>query len=255
MDSSEYHRIAQAEDHHWWYVSTRRLLRELLVETLQPGIVSLDVGAGPGGNGAWLAQYGPVIALDYEPIALEYVRTRRPELVPLQASAVALPIADHSVDLVLALTVLYHVDDDCTAVNEFARVLRPGGRVLFIEPAFNVLHREHDVLTHGIRRYRTGDLERLAVNAGLQVTRSTYAKSFLFPPAAVIAGSQRIVKRKRASQPPRSDLEARRADRIATPIMRKLAELEHHILRRINLPFGTSAVVVAQRASTGLLQP
>ena len=249
MDSSEYHRIADAEDHHWWYISTRRLVRELLAGALHPGIVCLDVGTGPGGNGAWLAEYGPVIALDFEPIALEYVQTRRPQLVPLRGSAIALPVASASVDVVIALTVLYHLDDDRQAVQEIARVLRPGGYAVLLEPAFSLLQREHDELTHGIRRYRRTGLEALATGTGLQIVRSTYAKSFLFPPAALIAITQRVGRRFRSETSPRSDLEARSVDSIATPIMRTLAQLEHRILQRQNLPFGTSVVVVAKKTS------
>jgi SAM-dependent methyltransferase len=156
-------------------------------------------------------------------------------------------VADASVDVVLALTVLYHLDDDALAVREIARVLRPGGVVVLLEPAFPILQREHDALTHGVRRYRRKGLERLATDAGLQVTRSTYAKSLLFVPAAAIALVQRFGSRRDRSEAPRSDLEPRRIDRVATPIARRLADAETRFLRRRRLPFGTSVVVVARR--------
>jgi ubiquinone/menaquinone biosynthesis C-methylase UbiE len=247
LDASEYHRIADAEDRHWWYRSTRRLARELLAGATATGIVSVDVGAGPGGNGAWLADYGPVIALDVEPIALDYVRTRRLELTPVRGSADALPLADASVDVVLVLTVLYHVADDGRAMREAARVLRPGGHVLLLEPAFPFLRREHDELTHGLRRYRRADLERLAHRAGLDVTRSTYAKSYLFPPMALITMAHRALGRVSKDREPRSDLRPRRLDRLANPIFERLAAAEDRVLQRRDLPFGTSAVVVARK--------
>ena len=139
------------------------------------------------------------------------------------------------------------LNDDGSAVQEIARVLRPGGHAVFLEPAFNALLREHDELTHGIRRYRRTGLEGLATAAGLHIVRSTYAKSFLFPAAALIAVSQRVARRFKAQATPRSDLEARSVDGIATPILQKLAQLEHRILQRRNIPFGTSVVVVAAK--------
>jgi SAM-dependent methyltransferase len=46
------------------------------------------------------------------------------------ADAQALPFADASVDAVLAMHMLYHVPDIPAAINELARVLRPGGVVI-----------------------------------------------------------------------------------------------------------------------------
>ena len=247
MDASEYHRIAKSEHDHWWYRSTRQLAKELLADALVPGIVCLDIGAGPGGNGDWLHSYGTVIALDIEPIALAYVQSQHRELVPVLGSATALPIANASIDVVLALTVLYHLDDDEAAFGEIARVLRPGGRALVLEPAFPVLHREHDIVTHGVRRYRRGDLNRLALHAGLDVTRSTYAKSFLFVPAALIAVIQRLVGGHKQAVSPRSDLEPRRFEALLGPIASFVSRLENAWLRRRGVAFGTSVLVVVRR--------
>jgi SAM-dependent methyltransferase len=54
-------------------------------------------------------------------------------IAPVQADAQRLPLADHSVDLVYGENFLMYVDP--TAVGrECARVLRPGGRVVLLEP-------------------------------------------------------------------------------------------------------------------------
>jgi hypothetical protein len=121
---------------------------------------------------------------------------------------------------------------------------------LLLEPAFPFLRREHDELTHGLRRYRCGDLERLARDAGLEVVRSTYAKSFLFPAMALVTLAQRAMGRVRSGRPPRSDLRERRTDRVANPVFEALARVEDRLLRRRDLPFGTSAIVVARRPAT-----
>ena len=51
----------------------------------------------------------------------------------LAADARALPLADHSVDAVLSTWSLCSIDDPVLAVAEVARVLRPGGRLHFVE--------------------------------------------------------------------------------------------------------------------------
>src|SRR5262249_47487628 len=141
----------------------------------------LDAGCGPGGNGAWLARHGRVVGVDVARDALEFVRARRPTTTPVQASAAHLPFHDDAFDLAVAVTLLYTVPDDVAAISELARVLRPGGAVLVLEPAFPSLRRAHDVTVHGLRRYRRHKLAGLAQRAGLRVRRATYAYSFLAP--------------------------------------------------------------------------
>jgi ubiquinone/menaquinone biosynthesis C-methylase UbiE len=49
---------------------------------------------------------------------------------PVNANAARLPLRDDSVDVTLAMHMLYHVPDPVQAVREFRRVTRSGGRVI-----------------------------------------------------------------------------------------------------------------------------
>lgn len=241
MEAAEYERIAAVEDEHWWYRSTRATVEHLLGPWLHEGGRFLDAGCGPGGNGAWLARYGTAVGVDLAGEGLRFVRARRPELVPAQASITALPFPDASFDAVLEITVVTCVADDASAVRELARVVKPGGAVLLMEPAFRSLRREHDKTVHSLHRYRRSGLGRLAEDAGLHVERSTYAYSFLAPPAAALALKERI--RARPDGDTGSDVERRSLDRVFAP----LAGLERKRLRRGAVPFGSSVLVVASR--------
>jgi SAM-dependent methyltransferase len=247
VEVEEYGRIAAVEDEHWWYRSTRALMAQLLAPWLEahsPATTRiLDAGCGPGGNGAWLATRGAVVGVDVAMEALEFVRARRPTTAPVRGALTALPFADASFDVAVAITVLYSVPDDAAAVRELARVLRPGGAVLAVEPAFEALRRAHDRTVHGLRRYRRSRLARLFELAGLQIHRSTYAYSFLAPPAAVLGLLER--RQHPTDSYGRSDLERHRLDRLFAP----LAGRERRWLRDCNVPFGSSVVVVATRAT------
>jgi SAM-dependent methyltransferase len=169
------------------------------------------------------------------------VRARRPATRPVRARVEALPFADCSYDVVVGLTVLYTVPDDARAVAELARVLRPGGAVLLVEPAFSALGRAHDATVHGRRRYRRAELSTLVTGAGLTVARATYAYSFLAPPAAGLGAIDRL--RHRRDVPAGSDVEKRALDRVFAP----LADRERKWLAGHDLPFGTSVVLLATR--------
>jgi ubiquinone/menaquinone biosynthesis C-methylase UbiE len=241
MEPDEYARIAAAEDDHWWYRNTRALMADALAPWLGSGQTILDAGCGPGGNGEWLATHGRVVGVDLAPEALQFVRARRRRLAPVQASIVALPFPDARFDVVVEVTVVTCVEDDAAAVRELARVLRPGGALLLLEPAFPVLRRAHDKTVHSLHRYRRAGLAALAEGAGLRVERSTYAYSFLAPPALGLALVDRV-----RDQPPQatgSDVEKRWLDRVLAP----MASVERHWLARHRVPVGSSALVVASR--------
>jgi ubiquinone/menaquinone biosynthesis C-methylase UbiE len=242
VEVEEYARIAAVEDDHWWYRNTRALAHDLLNPWLTGHPRILDVGCGPGSNGASFAAHGSVVGVDMSPHALAYVRARRPQTIPVRASAEALPFVTGAFDIALVFTVLYTVTDDARALHELARVVRSGGAVLLVEPAFESLGRQHDATNHTQRRYRRRALTELARGAGLRVERSTYAYSFLAPPAAALATLARL--RDRRHRPAGSDLDKRALDRVFAP----LATAERRWLAHHDVAWGTSLVVLATRA-------
>jgi demethylmenaquinone methyltransferase/2-methoxy-6-polyprenyl-1,4-benzoquinol methylase len=110
--------------------SWRRATREALAP--RPGQVVLDVAAGTAVSTVALAESGATaIACDFSQGMLRAGAARR---VPKVAGdAMALPLADESVDGVVISFGLRNVADPDAALREFARVTRPGGTLVVCE--------------------------------------------------------------------------------------------------------------------------
>lgn len=73
---------------------------------------------------------GRMIGVDLAPRMLEVARTHLPEAQLIEADAASLPLPDGCVDLVTCVTGLQLFTDAPAAIREWARVLRPAGRVV-----------------------------------------------------------------------------------------------------------------------------
>jgi ubiquinone/menaquinone biosynthesis C-methylase UbiE len=98
----------------------------------------LEVGSGTGAN---LPYYGPGVesltVTEPEPAMLrrleQRVREQAPKAKVVRAPAEQLPFEDDAFDVAVSTLVLCGVDDQARALGELRRVLRPGGRLIFIE--------------------------------------------------------------------------------------------------------------------------
>jgi SAM-dependent methyltransferase len=115
----------------------------LMLLDCRPGDRVLDLGAGSGFSSEMLARFGyDVVAADPDLTALahnrhrpNYDRSRIAGSVRVVGGiAEHVPFADGTFDGVLCMNAMHHVADVPAAVDELARVLKPGGRVVLSEP-------------------------------------------------------------------------------------------------------------------------
>ncbi|MGD9749960.1 MAG: class I SAM-dependent methyltransferase [Acidimicrobiia bacterium] len=93
----------------------------------------LDVGAGTGRFSTVARDQGwQVTAFDAAPEMLDVIRQRLPEVRTVEGSLGApLPFENAAFDAVIAMRVVKYVPDAQAALAELARVLAPGGSLLF----------------------------------------------------------------------------------------------------------------------------
>lgn len=103
----------------------------------------LDFGCATGWLSLGMAQMGcDVIGIDVSAAAIklaEKLKTHRHtysdgRLEFYTCDGVHLPVADNTVDRIVCFDAFHHVRDQQETLREFSRVLKPGGRIAFVEP-------------------------------------------------------------------------------------------------------------------------
>ena len=233
--------LYQVEETHWWHRGRRRIIESFVREICKsfkqrPRI--LDVGCGTGGNLNVLAQFGDAEGVDVSADALEFCR-QRGLLNVRQGAAEALPYDDDTFDLVTALDVVEHIDDDVAGLREFRRVLKPDGKILLFVPTFMFLWGVQDDVSHHRRRYRMPELRQAVERAGFVVERTTYANITFFLPIFLGRKLMRITGLQTESE---NNINVSALNGVFGAIF----GAERAALRYLNFPFGVSGLCVAR---------
>jgi ubiquinone/menaquinone biosynthesis C-methylase UbiE len=98
---------------------------------------ALEIGVGTGLSFPHYPEVDELVGVDPSEPMLRRARRRAAELgravTLVAAPAEALPFEEESFDTVVSLAVLCTVDDPARVLREIRRVLRPGGRFVFLE--------------------------------------------------------------------------------------------------------------------------
>jgi ubiquinone/menaquinone biosynthesis C-methylase UbiE len=114
-------------------------LRRMRIELLAgAGGRVVEIGAGTGVNlGLYSATVTDLVMVEPDPHMAKRLRSKAAEASSdatiVEAPAERLPFADGEFDVAVAMLVLCTVPDPVAAIAELARVLRPGGELLFVE--------------------------------------------------------------------------------------------------------------------------
>src|SRR6266581_5457217 len=183
MYTHEYDAMYRFEDSYWWYVARRALTIELLSDEIGGHDVAriLDVGCGTGANMSAFTRLAHTIGIDTSMDAVHFCKKRGIETVAL-SSVEALPFASGAFDIVTALDVLEHTDDDLYCLREIHRITRERGLVLITVPAYGFLWSEHDEALKHRRRYTAHKLRNKLAITGFEIVRTSYFISTMFFP-------------------------------------------------------------------------
>lgn len=210
-------------------VRYRRWLADLADPWL--GTCPIEIGSGLGDYAEEWSQPGRTVTVsEADEGRQELLRTRftgREDIVVRGLQAPITVSGDYSA--AVAINVLEHIEDDVGALRSFANLVRPGGHVVVLVPAFQFAMSEFDRAIGHHRRYTVPQLASRLRSAGLEPLDVRYIN-----PLGLI-GWLLFVKLLRGE--PREGFSLR--------VLERLVPLLRWVERHVRPPFGQSVFAVA----------
>lgn len=243
MDVVEQEKYYKLGKEYWWLAGKYQMVYNQLAALYPKSGAELDVldmGCGPGNMTDYLTGFGDVVGSDLSEDALVYSKTRGNDKL-FMGLGESLPLKDETFDLLVALDVLEHIDEEARATEELYRVIRPGGRLCMTVPAYQFLWGKHDDMYGHKRRYTAGEVRRKLSSAGFVIEKLTYFEAPFVPPLLVFRKLKNLLNMKDGGD-----------DFITVPrwlnsLLLGVLSVEDFFLRYIEIPFGVTILCIARK--------
>ncbi|MFC7529135.1 class I SAM-dependent methyltransferase [Actinoplanes sp. GCM10030250] len=163
--------LATAVNHRRWFV-------ELALPYL--GDNPIEIGSGLGDYAVEWSEHLPrFTATEADPDRLVLLKERMADHPNIDVKQMLLPSpeANGEYSAAVSYNVLEHIEDHVGALSSMKDLVRPGGRVIIIVPAFMFAMSQVDIATGHIRRYTKKTLSAAFIEAGLEIEKIHYANA------------------------------------------------------------------------------
>ena len=220
-----------------------------LVASLVEGDRVLDIGCGSGALITVLRRMGmDAWGLEPNQELAEAAAAREPALHLHHGTGELVDQLGCTFDTITIIDVLEHIEDDGAQVERIRRALKPGGRLVVLVPAFQLLFGKRDVVAGHYRRYSKTRLVGLLREHGFEIERVRYWNAIGFLPYLV---AERVFRREL-----RGDIRTERAKSIwQRALIRGLHTWYRKIENNASFGFGLSLIVTAKKASADPADP
>lgn len=239
MERAAYREMADLDQRHWWYRARRKVLEQLIRREVHPPNEAriLEIGCGTGHNLEMLGRFGRVDAIELDDESRAIAQGRLGRDIMSERLPELSGIADRHYDLIAALDVIEHIDDDKGAIAAISGKLRPGGKFIMTVPAHPWMWSAHDSVNHHKRRYSKAGLKRLIEGSPLRLDKLGYFNSLLFP----LAVAERLASKLRG----RDEAEVKLPLAPLNAGLEAVFAAERHLVGRLPLPPGLSLFAIA----------
>jgi SAM-dependent methyltransferase len=139
----------------------------------------IEIGSGLGDYARqWIPLVGRFTATDADEAMIVVLKRELAGYPHVDVRQIWLPttaVAEHS--CLISYNVLEHIDDDLGALRSMSGLVRHGGYIVLVCPAFPFAMSPVDVATGHVRRYTTRAMRTALTRAGLEVVDLRYANS------------------------------------------------------------------------------
>lgn len=153
------------------------------------------------------------------------------------------PLPDQSVDVLIMLNVLEHIEDDIGALKKAFKLLKPDGFLVIEVPAGPHLYDAYDAELHHFRRYSAVELKQKLNGAGFRIARQSHLGFVLYPAFVAI----KLLNKWLPARRKKTVVRGQAASTSASLLVRMAMRVESNYLANFRLPFGIRALAVARR--------
>jgi len=241
MNIQMYRTHFEIQKKHWWLVTKKKIVLSFIERyTKKPAPAILDIGCGSGLMLNALEKLGQTHGMDMSDEAIAFSKEIFSGTVKKGSLPNDLPYPEKSFDLITALDVIEHVDDDVAALKSLHARLTDHGKMVITVPACMSLWSAFDTQNEHKRRYSRTELKSKILEAGYSIEKISYYNTILFPVAYVVRKLNNLFKKDGAS-----DLDMPGV--ITNFILKKIFGLEDFFLKFINFPIGVSLIAVVRK--------
>jgi SAM-dependent methyltransferase len=248
FDATAFEFLFNMEQKHFWHIGRKKLILDLVQRNVTDLNDSrmLEIGCGNGSVLAYLKQNNVTIeGSDIFMEALKFCRRRVPSVPLYQADILCLPFL-HEFDIVGLFDILEHIEYDEKALLEVGQVLKPGGKLIITVPAHKLLWGYFDESSRHKRRYSRPELVAKVERNGYSVKKCSFYIFFLFPLFVVIRLLNNIFRKRGRKNNLSTSVEVKTIPLVNELFLFSLT-IEKYLIRHMNLPFGASLVLIAEK--------
>lgn len=242
MEKVEYKNMYNAEDVHFYYVSLHKTIISLLRKYKPKGtyLKILDAGCGTGRLAELMQPFGEVTGIDMSDEARTFAKKRG--VTVKKASVTNIPFPKNTFDIVTSIDVIVSKSvDDTKALQEFYRVLKPGGIAILRVSAIPWLKLSHDRFVHSDKRYSKNVFMNRLQKTGFEIKKLTYMNMLLAPVGILQHVYEKFL-------PPSADHSSiSNVNAFINSIATGVFTAEGKLLHTVSLPFGLGLIAVCEK--------
>ena len=241
MDATHLQQLVDLEDSYWWHVAKRELSIRLLNKYAPAPGRLVEGGIGSGRNLVEFQQLGyDVTGLDLMQESVAHVKSRGVEDCHVHDLEEPWPVEDGSVNAVVLLDVLEHIEHPVQTLQHIHNALAEDGVAILTVPACPWLYSRWDEQLGHFRRYTAREFRRQAAAANFRVTWLNHWNSFTLPAAVAVRSWEKMF-------PKREHPDFPEVSSFTNSALLTAAKAERWCMNRLPVPAGLSLAGVLSK--------